>query len=131
MLLLPTDMLGEIVKKGKLEPSVNHCYLCRFVRMDMMDLPPRRELASATCIYATLGYKPPDLGEVMAGNSNRFWLYTSPVQSCDEAILTLTRAARHTQNKELRFTALTTQRFFVVFSGTLVEFARSRRELYV
>lgn len=59
MLLLPADMLGEIVTKGKLEPSVNHCYLCWFVRMDMMDLPPRRELASATCIYATLGYEPP------------------------------------------------------------------------
>lgn len=31
MLLLPADMLGEMVTKGKLEPSVNHCYLCRFV----------------------------------------------------------------------------------------------------
>jgi hypothetical protein len=27
--------------------------------MDMMDLPPRLELASATCISATFGYEPP------------------------------------------------------------------------
>ena len=64
-------------------------------RPNMMHLPPRRELASATCIYATVGYKPPDLGEVMAGNSNEFWLYTSPVRSFDEAILTLTGASYH------------------------------------
>ncbi|KAM2654423.1 hypothetical protein EV2_025933 [Malus domestica] len=51
----------------------NHCYLCWFVRMDMMDLLPRLELASAT-----LGFEALYLGEVMAGNSNFFWLYTSP-----------------------------------------------------
>lgn len=38
----------------------NHCYLCWFVRMDMMDLLPRLELASAT-----LGFEAPYLGEVM------------------------------------------------------------------
>lgn len=61
MLLLSADMLDERVTKGKLEPPYkrkgNHCYLCRFVRMDMMDLLPRLELASAT-----YGYKAPDLG---------------------------------------------------------------------
>ena len=77
-------MIGWQSREGKLTPKA-----CP----NRMHLPLRRELASATCIYATVGYKPPDLGEVMAGNSNKFWLYTSPVRSCDEAILTLTGAS--------------------------------------
>lgn len=77
MLLLPADMLGYIVTKGKApyKRKGNHCYLCWFVRMDMMDLLPRLELASAT-----LGYE-----ALFSGNSNLFWLYTSPGQSRDES----------------------------------------------
>jgi hypothetical protein len=58
MLLLPADMLGEIVTKGKLD-QIQPLLPVQVLNMDMMDLPPRQELASATCIYATFGYEPP------------------------------------------------------------------------
>lgn len=89
----------------------------------MRDLPPRLELASATCISATLGYEAPGFrrGD---GGPTCFGFIPSP----DNHATNLNARDTH---KELRFTALTYHIFFVVFSGTLVEFARSRRELYV
>lgn len=42
----------------------NHCYLCWFVRMDMMDLLPRLELASATLGYEAPGSRRGDGGEL-------------------------------------------------------------------
>lgn len=52
---------------------VNHCYLCCFVNLIWWISHLGRQVAKATCISATGGYEPPDLGEVMAGNSNWFW----------------------------------------------------------
>ena len=51
MLLLPADMLGEIVTKRKLD-QIEPLLPVLVLNMDMIDLPPRQELASATSIYA-------------------------------------------------------------------------------
>jgi hypothetical protein len=51
---------------------VNHCYLCCFVNLIWWISHLGRQVAFATCISATGGYEPLDLGEVMAESSNRF-----------------------------------------------------------
>jgi len=98
LLLLSADMLGEIVTKGKVyapyKRKGNHCYLCRFVRMDMMDLLPRLELASATCISATLGYEAP---VSRRGNGGELQLVLAFYLARTITRRILTRAARHTK----------------------------------
>lgn len=56
--LAPGKYAGRDSDKGEsiapYKRTGNHCYLCCFVRIDMMDRLPRLELASAT-----LGYEAP------------------------------------------------------------------------
>jgi len=51
----PGKYAGRDSDKGLLNAAYkrkgNHCYLCWFVRLDMMDFLPRLELASAICIF--------------------------------------------------------------------------------
>ena len=67
----------------------NHCYLCCFVRIDMMDLLPRLELASATLGYEAPGSRRGDGGELQLVLA----LYLA--RTITRRILT--RAARHTK----------------------------------
>lgn len=109
----PGGYAGRDGDKGKTRAPYkrkgNH--LCRFVLWIwwISHLGWNLPLQLASLLLS--GMNPPDLGEVMAGNSNRFWLYTSPGQSRDEAILT--RAARHTLWIAIYLQALTYHRLIL------------------
>ena len=66
--LAPGGYAGRDSDKGESRAPYkrkgNRCYLCCFVRIDMMDLLPRLELASATLGYEAPGSRRGDGGEL-------------------------------------------------------------------